>query len=74
MQMTIDSINTYLPRYNNAQASNEANVIDLDAIKAILYLGIKGEIYLPMKEQHTIDTFAWILYNRVREKDYAITD
>jgi hypothetical protein len=56
--MIVNSINTYLPRFNNAEASPEVKVIDLDAIKAILYLGIRGEIHLPMKEQHSIDTFA----------------
>ncbi len=56
--MTINSISTYLPRLGNLEKTPESGVIDLDSMKAILYLGIKGEISLPLDGQHAIDTFA----------------
>ncbi len=36
----------------------EMPVINVDAIKAILYLGIRGEIKLDMGKKHTVDTYA----------------
>ena len=36
----------------------EDDVIDIKAIKAILYLGIRGNVYLPIEEGRTIDTRA----------------
>lgn len=54
--MTVESVATYNPRMMNAEVP--AEVIDFDMMKAILYLGIKGEVQLPIKENHTIDTFA----------------
>jgi hypothetical protein len=33
-------------------------VIDIKDIKSILYLGIKGEILIPVEEKHTVDTYA----------------
>jgi hypothetical protein len=37
---------------------SESDVIDLKAIKAVLYLGIKGDVYLPMEEGSSFNTFA----------------
>jgi hypothetical protein len=56
--MTVESIATFTLPMKSVESSPEAEVIDLEAMKAILYLGIRGEIHLPIKEQHTIDTFA----------------
>ncbi len=36
----------------------EMQVINADAIKTILYLGIKGEIRLEAGSKHTVDTYA----------------
>ena len=32
--------------------------IDIRAMKAILYLGIKGEVYLPLDEGHSFSAYA----------------
>ncbi|MBN2353125.1 MAG: hypothetical protein JXD23_11190 [Spirochaetales bacterium] len=32
--------------------------IDIKAMKAILYLGIKGEVYLPLDEGHSFSAYA----------------
>ncbi|MBN1410992.1 MAG: hypothetical protein JW969_09110 [Spirochaetales bacterium] len=39
-------------------AAEKQHLIDEAAIKAILYLGLKGEIKLEPKEAHSVDTFA----------------
>jgi hypothetical protein len=36
----------------------EGDVIDIKAMKAILYLGIRGDVYLPAEEGHAVDTRA----------------
>jgi hypothetical protein len=32
------------------------DIIDIKAMKAILYLGIRGDMSLPMEEPHLVDT------------------
>jgi hypothetical protein len=51
--MKVDSV--ALPSVPNAQ---DLSVIKADDIKAILYLGIKGDIKLDMGKKHTVDTYA----------------
>ena len=34
------------------------DIIDIKAMKAILYLGLRGDVYLPMEEAHLVDTRA----------------
>jgi hypothetical protein len=46
------------PTATAANGASESDVIDLKAIKAVLYLGIKGEVYLPMEEGSSFNTFA----------------
>jgi len=53
--MKVDSV--ALPTVPNTQAP-ELSVIKADDIKAILYLGIKGEIKLDTGNKHTVDTYA----------------
>jgi hypothetical protein len=53
--MKVDSI--ALPAVPNTQPA-EMQVINADAIKSILYLGIKGEIKLETGNKHTVDTYA----------------
>jgi hypothetical protein len=53
--MKVDSI--ALPTVPNTQAA-EMPIINVDAIKTILYLGIKGEIKLDTGTKHTVDTYA----------------
>jgi len=43
--------------YSNIQLQ-EPPVIDVNEIKSILYLGLKGNIKIDVEEKHTIDTFA----------------
>jgi len=57
-KMTVETIGTYMPRLTNAEEAPEAQIIDYEAMKKILYLGIKGEVHLPMEENHNVDTFA----------------
>jgi hypothetical protein len=38
--------------------ASEGDVIDIKAMKAILYLGLRGDIYLPMEDGHAVDTRA----------------
>jgi hypothetical protein len=54
-RMKVDSI--ALPAVPNTQPV-EMQVINVDAIKTILYLGIKGEIKLETGNKHTVDTYA----------------
>ena len=53
--MKVDSI--ALPSVPNTQSA-ELPIIKADDIKAILYLGIKGEIKLDTGKKHTVDTYA----------------
>ncbi len=53
--MKVDAIS--LPWGQNTQTAAPP-VIDVNAIKAILYLGIRGEIKLQPVTEHTVDTFA----------------
>jgi len=53
--MKIDT--TALPVMSNIPPA-EMQVINADAIKTILYLGIKGEIRLETGTKHTVDTYA----------------
>ncbi len=36
----------------------EGDIIDIKAMKAILYLGLRGDVYLPVDEGHAVDTHA----------------
>ena len=54
--MKVDAIP--LPVGQNTQAAAEMPVINVDDIKTILYLGIKGEIKLDQGAKHTVDTYA----------------
>jgi hypothetical protein len=54
-RMKIDG--TALPVMSNTPPA-EMKVINVDAIKTILYLGIKGEIKLETGAKHTVDTYA----------------
>jgi hypothetical protein len=51
--MKVDSV--ALPSMPNTQ---ELAIMKADDIKAILYLGIKGEIKLDTGKKHTVDTYA----------------
>jgi len=51
--MKVDSV--ALPPLPNNQ---DLAIMKADDIKAILYLGIKGEIKLDMDKKHTVDTYA----------------
>jgi hypothetical protein len=42
----------------NTEKTNELPVMDIKAIKTILYLGIKGNILLGEDKGKTVDTFA----------------
>jgi hypothetical protein len=53
--MKVDPI--ALPLGPNTQNA-DMPVIDVDAIKAILYLGIRGEIKLESGPKHAVDTYA----------------
>ena len=53
--MKVDSV--ALPAVPNTQAA-DLPIIKVDAIKSILYLGIKGEIKLDAGNKHTVDTYA----------------
>jgi hypothetical protein len=53
--MKVDSV--ALPTVPNTQAA-ELSIIKAEDIKAILYLGIKGEIKLDTGNKHTVDTYA----------------
>ncbi len=53
--MKVDSV--ALPTIPSTQVP-EMTVINVDAIKTILYLGIKGEIKLEAGKKHTVDTYA----------------
>jgi hypothetical protein len=46
------------PDMRTAQEANGQSIIDLQAIKSILYLGVKGKIQLNGPERHRVDTFA----------------
>jgi hypothetical protein len=54
-RMKVDGI--ALPVMSNTPPA-EMQVINADAIKTILYLGIKGEIKLETGNKHTVDTYA----------------
>ena len=53
--MKVDGV--ALPTVPNTQSA-DLSVIKADDIKAILYLGIKGEIKLDTGNKHTVDTYA----------------
>jgi hypothetical protein len=53
--MKVDSV--ALPAVPNLQTA-DLSLIKADDIKAILYLGIKGDIKLDTGKKHTVDTYA----------------
>jgi hypothetical protein len=58
--MNVEHISTAttLPDARAAGEAAEQTVINLQEIKSILYLGVKGKIHLPAAESHRVDTFA----------------
>jgi hypothetical protein len=58
--MNIESISSAQtpPETRNSIDNSGQAVIDLQQIKSILYLGVKGKISVPAVESHRIDTFA----------------
>jgi hypothetical protein len=56
--MEINLVNNPVQIPQNLQAVLQQNVIDVKDIKSILYLGIKGNIFIPVDEKHTVDTYA----------------
>jgi len=55
--MKVESLNSLYVRSGTEQKKSP-EVIDFEMLKAVLYLGIRGEVNLPMAEKHTIDIFA----------------
>lgn len=57
--MSIDKVENTMtsPPSAQQQSKSESALIDSDEIKAILYLGIRGEISLPI-EKHDVDILA----------------
>jgi hypothetical protein len=45
-------------RYAAGAAASGQPVINLQEIKSILYLGLRGNIPLPAAESHRVDTYA----------------
>jgi hypothetical protein len=58
--MSIESIssNQPSPETRTQLSGGTQEVIDLQQIKSILYLGVKGKITVPAGETHRVDTFA----------------
>ena len=52
------SSNQPSPETRPQGASGGQEVIDLQQIKSIIYLGVKGKITAPAGETHRVDTFA----------------
>jgi len=46
------------PLFPPNQESQDLKVIDEQLIKTILYLGLKGDVQLNPKSDHSVDTFA----------------
>jgi hypothetical protein len=53
--MKVDSV--ALPAVSNSQM-NDLPIMNVEEIKSILYLGIKGEIKLDSEPRHAVDTYA----------------
>jgi hypothetical protein len=60
IEMNIEHIssNQPSPETRPQGASGGQEVIDLQQIKSIIYLGVKGKITAPAGETHRVDTFA----------------
>ncbi len=56
--MEINLVNNPVQIPQNLEMVPRQNVIDAKDIKSILYLGIKGDIFIPIGEKHTVDTYA----------------
>ena len=56
--MTIQTIPNKTAVQNEPKAAPQNAVINLDEIKSILYLGLKGVGSLVVRENHRIDTLA----------------
>jgi len=52
------SSNQPSPETRPQGASGGQEVIDLQQIKSIIYLGVKGKFTVPAGETHRVDTFA----------------
>jgi hypothetical protein len=56
--MNVESVSSNQPSPETRVQPGGQEVIDLQQIKSILYLGVKGKITVPTGETHRIDTFA----------------
>jgi len=58
--MNVESVSSQVlpPETRSMPPAGRQSVIDLNEIKIILYLGMKGKLALPGFEGHRVDTFA----------------
>ncbi len=56
--MEINGINNPALLTHTLETVPKQTIIDINAIKSILYLGIKGDMHIPVEEKHTVDTYA----------------
>ena len=56
--MEIQTINNPALFSRTMETVPKQTIIDINDIKSILYLGIKGDIHIPVEEKHTVDTYA----------------
>jgi hypothetical protein len=56
--MEINAINNPALFTHTTKVVPQQTIIDINDIKSILYLGIKGNIHIPVEEKHTVDTYA----------------
>jgi hypothetical protein len=56
--MEMNLVNNLVQAIQNTQAVDQHNVIAEKDIKSILYLGIKGQLFIPVDDKHTVDTYA----------------
>ena len=55
--MQMETISTLQPQ-QVASAVYDPQLIKVEEIRNILYLGIKGKVVVQPEEEHTVDTFA----------------
>ncbi|MBN1799241.1 MAG: hypothetical protein JW822_11740 [Spirochaetales bacterium] len=56
--MEINAINNPNLFTQTMETVPKQTIIDINDIKSILYLGIKGDMHIPVEEKHTVDTYA----------------
>jgi hypothetical protein len=58
--MNVESVSSQVlpPETRSSPQAGKQSIIDLNEIKIILYLGMKGKVALPGFEGHRVDTFA----------------